>query len=74
MQHWRSGGMTIFDLKRLVMAEIANSASFSFINTRLILRTGVNLNDVDGDIEPRRLERAILELRAMGYLKERHER
>jgi hypothetical protein len=67
--------MTIFDLKRLVMAEIGNSASFSFVNTRLILRTGVNLNNQsDSDIEPRRLERAILELRAMGYLKERHDR
>ncbi|HZS40396.1 MAG TPA: hypothetical protein VFF06_26370 [Polyangia bacterium] len=63
--------MTIFELKRLVMIEVGNEASFAFINTRLILRTGVNLNQLDTQIEPGRFERALLELRAMGYLKEK---
>lgn len=63
--------MTIGELKSLVVAEIRNDASFAFINTRLILRTGVNLNQLNAEIEPARLERALLELRAMGVLKER---
>jgi len=62
--------MSILELKRLVMNDIGNEASFSFINTRLILRTGVNLNQPDRELEPTRLERALLELRAMGFLKE----
>lgn len=64
--------MTIFELKRLIMAEVGNEASFSFINTRLILRTGVNLNHPDRELEPQRFDRAVLELRAMGFLKERN--
>ena len=62
--------MTIFDLKRLILAEIRNEASFAFINTRLILRTGVNLNHPDRELAPERFDRAVLELRAMGFLKE----
>jgi hypothetical protein len=64
-------GMSILELKRLVQSEVGNEASFAFINTRLILRTGVNLNHPDGVVEPGRFERAVLELRAMGYLREK---
>jgi len=64
--------MTASELKRLLVAEIHNEAAFAFVNTSLILRTGVNLNQVDGEIDPRRLEDVMREIRAMGFLKESH--
>jgi hypothetical protein len=62
--------MTISELKRLLLVEVQNEASFSFINTRLILRTGINLNQPDGKLSPDRLATAMREIHAMGFLKE----
>jgi hypothetical protein len=63
--------MSPHELKQLVLAEVKSEAALSFVNTRLILRTGVNLNDGHEPIEPQRLEAVIRELRAMGCLKEK---
>jgi hypothetical protein len=63
--------MSPHELKQLVLAEVKSEAALAFINTRLILRTGVSLNDGHDVIEPQRLEAAIRELRAMGCLKEK---
>jgi hypothetical protein len=62
--------MSISELKRLVIAELRSEASFSFVNTRLILRTGINLNHPDRELDSARFDRVLLELRAMGFLKE----
>jgi hypothetical protein len=63
--------MSPHELRQLLLAEIHSEAALAFINTRLILRTGVNLNDGDFALEPHRLEAALREIRAMGYLKEK---
>jgi hypothetical protein len=63
--------MSPLELKQLVLVEVKTEAALAFINTRLILRTGVNLNDSRDAIEPQRLEAAMRELRAMGCLKEK---
>jgi hypothetical protein len=60
------------ELKRLLLVEVQNEAAFSFINTRLILRTGINLNQPDGKHPPERIVTALREIHAMGFLKELH--
>jgi hypothetical protein len=65
--------MTFSELKRLLLAEVRTEAAFSFVNTRLILRTGINLNQVDAQLEATgRVEEALREIRAMGLLKEKN--
>jgi hypothetical protein len=59
------------ELRQLVLATVKTEAALAFVNTRLILRTGVSLNDGREAIEPEQLEAAIRELRAMGCLKEK---
>ena len=56
-----------------LLAEINDPAKFHFLNTRLILTIGVNLNTEDRkqDSDPAQVNKAIKVLRRMGYLKGR---
>ena len=66
-----SGPMTLLDIKQALMEELGGSGKFSFINTRLILRTGVDLNKAqDLQLTPERLTRVRKELQEMGFLKD----
>ena len=47
--------------------ELRNESEFSFVNTRLILRTGIDLRRYD-EVSAERLENAVRVLRDMGYL------
>jgi hypothetical protein len=61
--------MTFDDLRRALFSEVGSEAAFAFVNTRLILRTGVNLKEKQGTIAPDNLEHMLREIRAMGFLK-----
>ena len=55
-------------LKEALSKEVGSTTAFAFINTRLILRTGVDLQRDDQDVNPERLAMVWQELRAMGLL------
>jgi hypothetical protein len=61
--------VTLLAIKQALSKELSSETAFVFINTRLILRTGVDLRqDGNAQIEPARLIRVIRELQDMGYL------
>jgi hypothetical protein len=56
-------------VREALSKELGCDAAFLFINTRLILRTGVDLTQVDGKaVEPARMADVMRALRDMGYL------
>lgn len=66
--------MTLLSLKQALLQELQSDVSFRFVNTRLILRTGVDLLRTDGAaLSDARLAQVKHELRAMGCLKDHHE-
>jgi hypothetical protein len=59
------------DLRSIVEAlskELPSRTSFAFINTRVILRTGVDLHRLDQPVEAARLDMVKRLLREMGFL------
>jgi hypothetical protein len=64
--------MTLIELKQLLLAEVHSEAAFAFINTRIILRTGISLNEWHRELDPGRMQEVLRELRAMGLLKEKN--
>ena len=66
--------MTLRALKQALSAELGSDTSFRFINTRLILRTGIDLQRVgDDELTPERLSTVRKELQEMGFLRGFHE-
>jgi hypothetical protein len=59
-------------IREALLAELDDPAKLHFVNTRLILTIGVNLNaqlDSKRDSDPMKVNDAIKMLRKMGYLK-----
>ena len=70
LMYARSVAITLVAIKEALREELSADSAFSFINTRLILRTGVDLNRADlTQVSPDRLARVKKELLEMGYLK-----
>ena len=65
-----SPGYGIVALRDALAKEVASETEFRFVNTRVILRTGVNLQAADGPVDSNKLQRIESMLRAMGYLRE----
>ena len=57
------------EIREALLRELRTPAAFAFVNTRLILTVGVNLNEA-ADSDPEKMERAIGALQKMGYLKD----
>lgn len=65
--------MTLSGIREALLAELGgDSSKLYFINTRLILSVGVNLNEItDGkDGDPKSVESVLLSLRKMGFLRD----
>lgn len=57
-------------LRRELISELPNEMAFSFINTRLILRTGVDLSKAEGGPgTDDQFDRVASALKDMGYLR-----
>ncbi len=58
--------MNLKDVREALLQELGDSATISFINTRLILATGVDLYQEE-EPETGQMERLLVALREMGY-------
>jgi hypothetical protein len=61
--------MTLAALKTALFAELPSDTAFRFINTRIILRTGVDLQREDNQVSDERLSMVRRELQEMGFLR-----
>jgi len=62
--------MTLRALKQALVAELSSDTAFRFINTRVILRTGVDLQRAgDDELSAERLSLVRKELQEMGFLR-----
>lgn len=63
-------------VRAALLEELGDSAQLHFINTRLILTVGVNLNAPDAitDADPKSIEKTVAALQKMGFLKGREVR
>ena len=55
-------------LRDALSREVASETEFRFVNTRVILRTGVNLQSSDAPVDSKKLQSIESMLRLMGYL------
>jgi hypothetical protein len=57
------------EIRKVLSAALANPAMFSLVNTRLILRTGVDLSDIKvaDDRNPAAIAKVVTALKALGY-------
>jgi len=59
---------TLEQIRTRLTSNLNNPAMFSLINTRLILRTGIDLGEIRaGDNIPEKVERVLSALKAMGF-------
>jgi len=59
---------TLEQIRSRLTSNLNNPAMFSLINTRLILRTGVDLGEIrSADNAPEKIERVLTALKAMGF-------
>ena len=62
---------SLLAVRRALSEELKSDSKFLFINTRLILRTGIDLSRVEESAsEPERVALVTQALREMGYLRE----
>lgn len=61
--------MNLDAIKQALSAELNSDTAVRFINTRLILRTGVDLHRADLSLSDELLARVKQELQAMGFLR-----
>lgn len=64
--------MTLSALKTALFAELPSDTAFRFVNTRIILRTGVDLQREDEPLSADRLSMVRKELQEMGFLQGYH--
>ncbi len=58
---------SIAEIKNTLRAALGSDALFSLVNTRLMLKTGVDLNKSEEIRDPNAVPRALEALAAMGY-------
>ena len=59
--------MTMVEVRERMVQLLGHAQQLSFINARLVLRTGISLSNIDGNHTPDEVERVVAALKDMGY-------